>query len=56
VTLDDVSTLLYLPFEDLLLDHNGSLFINDATKLKVQLICADMEEADYDVKRTNRCA
>jgi len=53
MTLDDASSLLYPPFEDLLLDHDGPMFKSDAAELMVHFICTYIEEADYDVEWIN---
>ena len=53
MTLDDVSCLLHLPIEGMLLAHEGSVPITEVVGMMVQLLGADVVKAREQVERTN---
>ncbi|RHN78792.1 hypothetical protein MtrunA17_Chr1g0169811 [Medicago truncatula] len=53
MTLNDVSSLLHLPIKGMLVAHVGSVPRIEAIETMVQLMGADVDQAWYQLERTN---
>jgi hypothetical protein len=53
MTLNDVSSLLHLPIEGMLVAHEVSMPRTEPIETMVQLLGADVDQAWYPVERTN---